>query len=83
MTPEEFEKAQFLEKDLEEFLERHLDKIEPGLKKIGRQYSTPVGPIDLYARAANGGTGNRLFSRRWGPLCHPRGRYRQAPRGYT
>lgn len=54
MTPEEFEKAQFLEKHLEEFLEKHLDLIEPGLKKIGRQFSTTVGPIDLYGRAKNG-----------------------------
>jgi hypothetical protein len=54
LTPEEFEKEQFLEKHLEEYLEKHLDKIEPGLKMLGRQYKTEVGPIDLYARAANG-----------------------------
>jgi hypothetical protein len=53
-SPEEFEKEQFLEKHLEEYLEKNLDKIEPGLKKIGRQYKTEVGPIDLYAKATNG-----------------------------
>ena len=53
-TPEEFEEAQFLEKDLEDFLEKHLDKIEVGLKKIDRQYKTVVGSIDLYAEAKNG-----------------------------
>jgi len=54
MTPEEFEGAQFLEKDLEDYLKQHLDQIEPGLKFLGRQYSTTVGPIDLFARAENG-----------------------------
>lgn len=54
MTPEEFEKSQILEKHLEEHLEKYLNKIEPGLKKLGRQYPTTVGPIDLFARAKNG-----------------------------
>jgi len=54
MMPDDFEKSQFLEKHLEDFLELHLDKVEPGLKKIGRQYSTTLGPIDLFARATNG-----------------------------
>jgi hypothetical protein len=54
LTPDEFEKEQFLEKHLEEFLEIHLDKIEPGLKLVGRQYKTEVGPIDLYTKAKNG-----------------------------
>jgi hypothetical protein len=54
LTPEEFEKEQFLEKHLEEYLEKNLDKIEPGLKMLGRQYKTEVGPIDLYTRAKNG-----------------------------
>jgi Holliday junction resolvase-like predicted endonuclease len=53
-TPEEFEKEQFLEKHLEDYLETHLDKIEVGLKIVGRQYKTEVGPIDLYAEAKNG-----------------------------
>lgn len=53
-TPEEFEKSQFLEKDLEDHLEKHLDKIEAGLKLIGRQYKTVVGSIDLFAEAENG-----------------------------
>jgi hypothetical protein len=54
LTPEEFEKEQFLEKDLEDYLEGHLEEIEPGLQKIGRQHPTTVGPMDLFARAANG-----------------------------
>jgi hypothetical protein len=54
MTPEEFEEAQFLEEHLEDHLQSHLDKIEPGLKLIGRQHSTKVGPIDLFAKAKNG-----------------------------
>jgi len=54
MTPEEFEKSQFLEKDLEDHLLEHLEKVEPGLKFKGRQYSTKVGPIDLFAEAENG-----------------------------
>lgn len=53
-TPEEFEKEQFLEKDLEDHLEKQLAKVEAGLSMIGRQHKTEVGPIDLYARAANG-----------------------------
>jgi RecB family endonuclease NucS len=31
-----------------------LDKIEWGLKLLGRQYPTKVGPIDLFAEAKNG-----------------------------
>lgn len=54
MTPEEFERAQFLEKDLEDYLQKHLNDIEVGLKLIGRQHPTSVGPIDLYAVADNG-----------------------------
>ena len=54
VTPEEFEKEQFLEKHLEEYLQKFIDKIEPGLKLLGRQFKTEVGPIDLYARATNG-----------------------------
>ncbi len=54
MTPEEFEKAQFLEKHLEEYLENHLDKIEAGLELVGRQHPTKVGPVDLFAKAKNG-----------------------------
>jgi hypothetical protein len=54
LTPEEFENEQFCERDLEEYLQVHLDKVEAGLKLIGRQYSTKVGPIDLFAKAKNG-----------------------------
>ncbi|MDE2229320.1 MAG: AlwI family type II restriction endonuclease, partial [Alphaproteobacteria bacterium] len=54
ITPEEFEREQLLEKDLEEYLEKRLDEIEPGLKWKGRQFPTTVGPIDLFAQAKNG-----------------------------
>ena len=54
LTPEEFEREQFLEKDLENYLQKYLSKIEPGLKLIGNQYSTKVGPIDIFAKASNG-----------------------------
>jgi Endonuclease NucS len=54
MTVEEFEKSQFLEKDLEDFLEKNLEHIEAGLELLGRQHPTTVGPIDLFARAKNG-----------------------------
>ena len=53
-TPEEFETAQFLEKDLEDHLEKHLNKIEHGLKLLGRQHKTIIGSIDLFAEAKNG-----------------------------
>lgn len=53
-SPEEFERAQFLEKDLEDYLEEHLDKIEVGLKLVERQHKTTVGSIDLLAEAKNG-----------------------------
>jgi hypothetical protein len=53
-TPEEFEEEQLSEKKLEEHLKDHLDRVEPGLKLIGRQHSTKVGPIDLFAKAKNG-----------------------------
>ena len=43
-----------LEKDLEEHLQKHIEEIEPGLRLISRQYSTKVGPIDLFARAKDG-----------------------------
>ena len=53
---EEFREEVFLEKDLEDYLEKNLDLIETGLKKegMGRQHSTVVGIIDLFARAKNG-----------------------------
>lgn len=55
-TPEEFEIEQFLEKDLEDFLERNLHLIEAGLVREGkgRQHPTTVGIIDLFARDAHG-----------------------------
>jgi hypothetical protein len=52
----EFKSVLVDEKILEDFLEKHLDNLEPGLKLIkgGRQYSTLVGPIDLLARDGKG-----------------------------
>lgn len=46
--------AQISEKILEDFLERNLDKLEPGLSLIGRQYPTITGPIDLFCRDKDG-----------------------------
>ena len=37
------------EKILEDFLERHLEELEEGLKLTGRQYPTITGPIDILA----------------------------------
>lgn len=54
MTVEEFERSQFLERDLEDYLEKNLEQIEIGLSWLGRQHSTTVGPVDLFARAKNG-----------------------------
>src|SRR5258708_14901642 len=54
MTVEDFEREQFLEKDLEDYLEKNLETIEAGLQWLGRQHPTTVGPIDLFARARNG-----------------------------
>lgn len=51
---EEFEEEQFLEKHLETWLQHHLDQVEIGLKLVGRQHPTKVGPIDLLAQAQNG-----------------------------
>lgn len=45
--------AQISEKILEDFLEKNLHRLEPGLKLIGRQYGTITGPIDLFCRDKN------------------------------
>jgi hypothetical protein len=52
----EFKSVLVDEKILEDFLEKHLDSLEAGLKlvKDGRQYSTLVGPIDLLAKDSKG-----------------------------
>lgn len=51
---EDFEKEQFLEKDLEYFLSKNMELIEPGLVFKSRQYQTSTGPLDLLGVAANG-----------------------------
>ena len=45
-----------VEKGIEDFFSTRLSLIEPGLVLIndGRQYSTPIGKIDLLCRAGNG-----------------------------
>ena len=53
-TEEEFKREQLLEKDLEDFLEKNMHLIEPGLKFKKRQYQTPTGPLDLLGIASNG-----------------------------
>jgi hypothetical protein len=50
----EFEEAVFLEKDLEDYLVKHLALIEKGLKLVKRQYRIEIGAIDLLCRSANG-----------------------------
>ena len=51
---EDFEDMIVSEKALEDYLENNLnvvgDRIKNNLQLVGRQYSTPVGPIDLLAK---------------------------------
>lgn len=42
------------EKVIEEYLEDNITDLEPGLKVVGRQYSTLTGPIDLLAKDKEG-----------------------------
>ena len=53
---EEIERLQ-IEKGIEEFYTTRLSLLEPGLKLIpkGRQYTTPIGRIDLLCSSAGGG----------------------------
>lgn len=53
-TEAEFEREVFLEKDLEDYLIKHPELIEPGLKLINRQHRIEVGAIDMLCRSANG-----------------------------
>lgn len=46
----EYRSVQIKERYLEDVLESNLDRLEAGLRLVGRQYSTLVGPIDLLAR---------------------------------
>lgn len=52
---EELERRQ-VEKHIEDFYEKNLHLLEPGLKlvKSGRQYDTPIGTIDLLCRDKEG-----------------------------
>lgn len=56
LTVAEFERAAFLEKDLEDYLEKHLELIEPGLtpERGGRQVRIGAWSLDLFARAPGG-----------------------------
>ncbi len=54
MTLKQFKDAVFLEKDLEDYLEKNLGIIEPGLNLIKRQRSTEAGTIDILARSTSG-----------------------------
>lgn len=54
MTTRQFERAVFLEKDLEDYLVDHLDAIEEGLELVQRQFGTAAGTIDILARSAAG-----------------------------
>ncbi len=51
---EEYRSVQVLERVLEDLLEHNLEALEKGLKLVGRQYPTAVGPIDLLAKDSNG-----------------------------
>jgi hypothetical protein len=42
------------EKNLEDFVVQQLDKIEPGLRLVKRQLSTPAGRLDLFCQDALG-----------------------------
>ena len=51
---DEYRRVQVLERVLEDILEHNLEELEQGLKLVGRQFSTAVGPIDLLAQDQNG-----------------------------
>ena len=51
---EKYRSVQVLERVLEDLLEHNLATLEKGLKLVGRQYPTAVGPIDLLAEDNNG-----------------------------
>ena len=52
---EEVERLE-IEKGIEDFYASRVSMLEPGLRLVpnGRQYSTPIGPIDLLCQASNG-----------------------------
>lgn len=54
ISEEDFKSVLVDEKILEDFLERHIEELEKGLKLVGRQYPTISGPIDLLAKDNNG-----------------------------
>lgn len=47
-------KVSLAEKNLEDFIAQQLDKIEPGLRLVERQLSTPAGRLDLLCQDAHG-----------------------------
>jgi len=51
---EQYRTIQVQERVLEDLLEHNLEALEPGLKLLGRQFSTAVGPIDLLAKDVEG-----------------------------
>jgi RecB family endonuclease NucS len=53
-TPKQFQAEVFLERDLENYLVKNMDKIEPGLKFKQKQYGIRTGVIDLLGIAKNG-----------------------------
>ena len=53
-TPNQFQADVFLERDLENYLVKHIDKIEPGLVFKQKQYGIKTGVIDLLGTAKNG-----------------------------
>ena len=42
------------ERNLEDFMVHHIEEIEPGLRVVERQLSTPVGRLDLLCEDADG-----------------------------
>lgn len=45
-----------VEAHLQELLALHLDALAPNLRLVRREYPTPIGPVDIFARASTGGT---------------------------
>jgi RecB family endonuclease NucS len=43
-----------VERQLQELLAAHLDAVRPGLRLVRREYPTPLGPLDILARADHG-----------------------------
>ena len=54
VAEEIIETAISLERDIEDHLVEHLDRVEKGLEYVGRQISTDVGRIDILAKDSQG-----------------------------